>query len=113
MYNPELLIELNKSIGKDGSLLKKNELESCFSSVDYYDSEFEKVCSIARSVILNHPFKDGNKRTAIWLVLTHLSNELEINESDYKSIVNFVIDAVIKHYTVQQWVNFFNTLKGK
>jgi len=35
-----------------------------FASEDLYPTCFEKAAAILESIILNHPFIDGNKRTA-------------------------------------------------
>lgn len=112
MYSSNLLIQINKQIGQDGSVLKHNELESCFASVDYYDTEIEKVCSISRSIALNHPFKDGNKRTAIWFVLSYLvsNDDIRYDSIDKDKIVEFAVLSVTKHYSVQEWVDFFKSL---
>jgi death on curing protein len=34
-----------------------------FDGVDLYPSFYEKAAAIAESIIINHPFVDGNKRT--------------------------------------------------
>ena len=36
-----------------------------FGTKDLYKSIFDKAASIIQSLILNHPFADGNKRTAL------------------------------------------------
>ena len=36
-----------------------------FSGRDLYSTIFEKAAALIHSLILNHPFDDGNKRTAI------------------------------------------------
>jgi len=35
-----------------------------FGSEDLYTDVIEKACALGFSIILNHPFVDGNKRTA-------------------------------------------------
>jgi death on curing protein len=36
-----------------------------FGGIDLYPTIFEKAAALIHSLILNHPFDDGNKRTAI------------------------------------------------
>ena len=36
-----------------------------FGGEDLYPTEFEKAATIAESIIINHPFVDGNKRTVV------------------------------------------------
>ena len=40
-------------------------IDSAFVSIDYYDSDEDKMASVIRSIIRNHYFADGNKRTAL------------------------------------------------
>lgn len=39
--------------------------KASFAGKDLYPTLFEKAASLAHSIILNHPFLDGNKRTAL------------------------------------------------
>jgi death-on-curing protein len=50
--------------------------KATFSGEDLYPSIFEKAAALIQSLILNHPFDDGNKRTAI----TSCSRFLFIND---------------------------------
>lgn len=63
LINEEALIEINKRITGDGTVIK-NSLGSCTASWLYYETIELKISSVVRSVIKNHYFKDGNKRTA-------------------------------------------------
>ena len=38
MLSTITFINLNKIVGQTGQVLKFNELESCLSSIDYYDT---------------------------------------------------------------------------
>jgi len=39
--------------------------QASFGSQDLYPSLFEKAAALAESLVRNHPFIDGNKRTAL------------------------------------------------
>lgn len=41
---------------------------------EYYPSLFEKAAVVARSIILDHPFLDGNKRTGMTAAFIFLEN---------------------------------------
>jgi len=48
--------------------LLHSAVERCkatFGGIDLYPTIFEKAAALIQSLILNHPFDDGNKRTAI------------------------------------------------
>ena len=48
------------------NVLNPNNLNSALSVYDsYYNTNTEIAAALFRSLILNHPFSDGNKRTAV------------------------------------------------
>lgn len=62
-----------------------------FGGEDLYPTVFEKAAAIAESIIINHPFVDGNKRTGYLVMLAILEeSEIEINISN-TDIYTFVI----------------------
>jgi hypothetical protein len=60
----EYLLYLNHLVGV-GKILKPDSLGSCLSSWHMYPTRQLQLASIFRGIIKNHPFADGNKRTAI------------------------------------------------
>ena len=63
-----------------------------FGGEDLYPSVFEKAAAIGESIIMNHPFIDGNKRTGYVLMETLLRIEgLKITATD-DLLYAFVID---------------------
>jgi death-on-curing protein len=69
MFDVEDLVKLNQSVGETGQLLNRSLLESSLASIPYYDTLALQIASVCRSIIQNHPFVDGNKRTGIWFAL--------------------------------------------
>ena len=47
-------------------------LQTTFGGIDLYPSMFDKAAALVHSLLLNHPFVDGNKRTAIASMLVFL-----------------------------------------
>ncbi len=84
--------------GADG-VRDMNGLESAiarpyqsFDREDLYPSCFEKAAAIGESIIMNHPFVDGNKRTGYVLMETVLRLEgFKISAAD-NELYQFVID---------------------
>jgi death on curing protein len=63
-----------------------------FGGQDLYPSCFEKSAAIGKSIIMNHPFIDGNKRTGYVLMETVLRIEgFRINAPD-ELLYQFIID---------------------
>jgi len=46
--------------------------QTTFDGVDLYKSLFEKGASLLHSLLMNHQFVDGNKRTAMFAVMTFI-----------------------------------------
>jgi death on curing protein len=64
-----------------------------FDGQDLYPEPTDKAAAIFESIISNHPFIDGNKRTAYVLMrLMLLSNEIDIHVAQEEKF-NFVIKA--------------------
>lgn len=92
----ETMIELfgGRSDIHDFSLLHSavERSKATFGGADLYDSIFEKAAALIQSLILNHPFDDGNKRTAItstarFLWINGYNLKLPIDES-----IQFTLD---------------------
>jgi death-on-curing family protein len=74
----EQLIEFNKTlIGAAHRVIKPHQLDSVFSSYFYYEDIPSQIASIVNSIIKNHPFGDGNKRTAM-MTLYYLTQTYDV-----------------------------------
>lgn len=81
--------EAIKKYGGINGIRDQNSLESAinrpfqtFDSEDLYPTPEEKACAILESIVKNHPFLDGNKRTGYILMrLILLQNGLDIKAS--------------------------------
>ena len=65
----ESLLRINKGFG--GNLLASSSLDFAISKQnDKKIGEFKKLAYLIRAILVDHPFSDGNKRTATYLILT-------------------------------------------
>ena len=77
-----------------------------FGGEDLYPSVFEKAAAIGESIIMNHPFIDGNKRTGYVLMETLLRIEgLKITATD-DLLYAFVIDISTGNIRFEQIVEW-------
>lgn len=78
-----------------------------FDGADLYPSVFEKAGALAESLIINHPFIDGNKRTGTVAMIAFLQeNGLRLS-ADEKDLYNFVISistGEIKFEEIVSWL---------
>lgn len=91
-------ILVNKFGGSTG-LRDSGSLESAlarpfqtFDGEDLYPDFFKKAAAIGESIIINHPFIDGNKRTGYFLmeaILRFVNIEISASDDDlYKFVIS-------------------------
>lgn len=78
--------------------------------VEFYPTIVEKACRLAYEIITQHPFADGNKRTALLVLVTFLDSEgiaysgdkeqlhhmilsLASGEAEYEDLVTLISQA--------------------
>jgi len=59
------VINFNQTTDGGGNLFGGGDVHSILQSASYYDTPAEQGASIFRSIIKNHTFENGNKRTAV------------------------------------------------
>jgi death on curing protein len=78
-----------------------------FDKKDLYPSPVEKSAAIFESIIINHPFIDGNKRIAYLLMrLVLLQYNLDINANQDEKY-DFVIKAAkgeLNYESIKNWI---------
>ncbi|WP_053960087.1 type II toxin-antitoxin system death-on-curing family toxin [Sulfobacillus thermosulfidooxidans] len=76
---------------------------------DLYASMLEKAAVLLHSLVLNHPFQDGNKRTAftaLGLFLHYNGMALDVSSTDAE---NFVVNVADKHVDVETIVEWLQS----
>lgn len=78
-----------------------------FGGEDLYSTVFEKAAAIIESIIINHPFVDGNKRTGYLAMLAMLHEGNIVITASNNDIYSFVIDistGEIKFEQIIEWL---------
>ena len=79
-----------------------------FDGKDLYASFLEKAAALIESILINHPFIDGNKRTGYTLLRFFLiQNGLDITASrdnKYEFVIN-IASGILKHEGIVSWLN--------
>ena len=109
--------------GGSHGIRDKNLLESAisrpfatFDNNDLYQNPIEKAAAMLESMLINHPFIDGNKR--IGYVLTRLillDNQIDIDasqEEKYEFVIK-VSKAEMKFIEIVEWLTLNTTSKKK
>jgi len=77
-----------------------------YGGQDLYPTPFDKAAALIRSLTSNHPFLDGNKRTAwlaAWVLLR--ANNIRIMATT-EEIVNLMVAVATKKLEVEDISNF-------
>jgi death-on-curing protein len=78
-----------------------------FDNKDLYPDSIEKASAILESVIINHPFVDGNKRTAytlMRLILLENSEDIVASQEDKYDFVIAASKGEIRFDEIKSWI---------
>ncbi len=94
---------------RDSNLLDSalNRPFQTFDGEDLYPSLYEKAAAVLQSVIINHPFVDGNKRTGFLLceiLLAEDSLEVSSSENDTYNFVIMVSTSELSFEDIVLWL---------
>ena len=79
-----------------------------FDQTELYPLPVDKAAAIFESIISNHPFVDGNKRTAyvlMRLILRENSLDIFANQDEKYEFVITAAKGEIKYEQIRQWLN--------
>ena len=80
--------------------------QASFGGKDLYPTIFDKASALFHSLIFNHAFVDGNKRTTVTTTARFLHiNGYELKATD-KELVNFPLRVENKHLSIEQIVQW-------
>ena len=70
---------------------------------ELYPTVFEKAASLLRAVIADHPFVDGNKRTAMVSALAFLNlNGYDTSPLENQELEDFAVQVAVEHLSIQE-----------
>jgi death on curing protein len=90
--------------------LLKSALErpfSGFGEVEFYPSTEEKVSAILESIVANHPFLDGNKRTGyvlMRLLLMQYGKDIKASQTEKYDFVIAVASSKMDYAAIVAWI---------
>ena len=118
MISLKLAKELNEIIAKasggsagirdEGSLLSAlNRPFQTFDGQDLYPTALEKSAAIVESIIINHPFIDGNKRMGyafMRLLLSEEGYELKASENETYNFIISIAEGKMNSEEIINWI---------
>ena len=78
-----------------------------FNQEDLYKNPIEKAAAIIESIIINHPFIDGNKRTGYVLmrmILMEYGLDITANQKDKYDFVISIASGDLNHDQIKEWI---------
>ena len=78
-----------------------------FDDKDLYSTPVEKSAAIFESLILNHPFIDGNKRIAyilMRLILLQYDLDIKVNQDEKYDFVIKTASGMINFSEIKNWI---------
>lgn len=79
-----------------------NRPKASFDGKNLYPGVFKKAASLLHSLILNHPFVDGNKRTAMLAAMMLLELNGHEFKAGQKEVENFALQAAGGKISVEE-----------
>lgn len=84
-----------------------------FDNKDLYPDLFSKTAALMHSVIKNHPFVDGNKRTAITVASIFLLRNGYNLKTSNKELERFTLKVTNEHIELQEIAGWFKKHSAK
>lgn len=118
MITIELVVNVHKILikkygGSDG-IRDMNGLEAAvarpyqtFDGVELYETSVDKAAAIIESIVKNHPFIDGNKRTGYVLmrmILLKDKKDIRASEDEKYEFVIKIASSQIDYDKIQGWI---------
>ena len=78
-----------------------------YGDFEAYSTLWEKAASLLQSLVQNHPFVDGNKRTGVVSAIVFLERNGYVVKSTQRSLVNFSLQVASKqldHVAIADWL---------
>ncbi len=88
---PEEVIEVNRKFG--GHLRSDSSIRFAESHAKYTRSNYRKAAIWTRAIVVDHPFSDANKRTAVYVIDDFIKIRNEDNIT--KAIINIAKKNII------------------
>lgn len=76
--------------------------QATYDGIDLYENIFDKAAALLQSLLKNHPFVDGNKRTALTSAGLFLKMNGYTLKNHHKEEVEFGVNVDNKHLSIEE-----------
>lgn len=81
--------------------------KASFGGEYLYSSVLDMGAAVLQSLVKNHPFIDGNKRTAFFATLRFFQRNDHLFTFENKDIVKFIVDVDTKNLSISDIATWF------
>ncbi len=81
--------------------------QATFEGKDLHPTIFQKAAALSDSMINNHPFVDGNKRTGIGVAILFLSLNGYVLTASNQELLDLTMEIAQKKTTIETIANWF------
>lgn len=81
---------------------------STFDGVELYPTVLDKAAALIESIVINHPFIDGNKRTGYFLmrlILLQYDFDIKVTQEEKYSFVIKIAKGEYKFKEIINWIS--------
>ena len=116
MIHTKIITTTGGSDGLRDHVLLESAIMSCYQAYggeDLYPGVIEKAARLAFGICANHPFIDGNKRTAVtaMLVILRLNNiTVSFSQKELISLGLGIADGSLEYEAVAKWIQTHLTM---
>jgi death-on-curing protein len=92
---------------EDGFYSALNRPFATFGEIDLYPLPEDKAAAIAQSIITNHPFVDGNKRTGyvlMRLILNQSGIQITATENEKYNFIILISEGKLNFDQIKDWI---------
>lgn len=85
-----------------------------FENIDLYPNTLHKAAALIESLLMNHPFVDGNKRTGYVLMRLYLINsgmDILATQTEKYNFVISIASGKIKLEEIVEWLSNHSSIK--
>ncbi len=91
----------------NGLLSAINRPFQTFDSIDLYPTNIEKAAAITQSLVINHPFIDGNKRIGYFMCIYFIEQDnlkLTCNKESKRDFIIQIAEGKLDYDAIVDWL---------
>ena len=102
LINKKDIIAINQEIGENGLFQNESSLDFALSIIKQKRAWLYELSYLVRSLLVDHVFQDGNKRTAFYIILKCLKSINKTFTGRHKDLAYKIVDIAKSNSTEKE-----------